>query len=372
MDKHKKDKPPYYGDLDLGRKDEEAVRAFYRQIPMECGPKNTLKPTDQEKRLGVDKPNSEWSKEKLVWCRETLKNNGLIGTVQKGSVYRVCRQDKKKKERDYYKPIMRELELYWAEQPGREYHLRQRFLRVLNTSQGGRRQDGQWARPDLTLIGGKVLPYLPGKFLDVITFEVKLGMPLDGLYEALAHRRRANFAYVVCVCPKPWPEWQYATPPSEENQAALIAEATRQGIGVILVRQEDDFGLWSELVKPVRHEPDPQYLHDFLETQCDSDSLNELREWLDRASFDLRPVEGMDVDRLALTTEEREVARKMVEMIYGDDSNVDLKEYYPLAEFNALGNDETVGHVREMLKNADFIRPVPGPGKHSKAVMSLK
>ena len=337
----------HYGDMQLGRKDEEAVRAFYRQIPAEGGRDNTIGPVVLRERLQV-------SETEFERCKKSLLKHELIGTVQGGGIYRKDRgYGRKPNELQYYKPIMRELKLYWTEQPGREYHLRQRFLRVLDTSQGGRRQDGQWARPDLTLIGGKVLPYLPGKFLDVITFEVKPGMPLDGLYEALAHRRRANFAYVVCVCPTLWPEWKYATPPSEENQAALIAEATRQGVGVILVRQEDDFGLWSELVKPVRHEPDPQHLHDFLETQCDSDSLNKLREWLDRPSFELRPVTDEDVDRLALTTKERKVALEMVKTI-----NAGVEDSHPLARFTELGSDKTVGHVRDVLKNAGFIGTV--------------
>lgn len=358
----------HYGDMQLGRKDEEAVRAFYRQIPAEGGRENTIGPVVLRDRLRINETEFER-------CKNALLKFELIGTVQRGGIYRKDRRyGRKPNELQYYGPIMRELELYWAEQPGREYHLRQRFLRVLNTSQGGRRQDGQWARPDLTLIGGKVLPYLPGKFLDVITFEVKPGMPLDGLYEALAHRRRANFAYVVCVCPKPWPQWQYATPPSEENQAALIAEATRQGIGVILVRQEDDFGLWSELVKPVRHEPDPQHLHDFLEQQCNQrDCLQKLRKWLDRGAFDLRPVKEKDVDRLPLTTQERKIARKMVEMIYGDGSNVDAKKLHPLAEFKALGGDEIVGRVKNVLADEKFglIRTEKRSGP-IKAVMSLR
>ena len=253
-------------------------------------------------------------------------------------------------EVSYYEPIRRELELYWAEQPKREYHLRQRFLRVLDTHHRGRGRDGRWARPDVTLIGGKVLPYLPGKFLDVITFEVKLGMPVEGLYEALAHRRRANFAYVVCVYPEHWGL------PDPAEQATIVAEATRQGIGVILVRQEDDFGLWSELVEPIRHEPDPQHVHDFLETHCDRDDcLPELRKWLEAEPFELPPpVTGADVSRLALTTDELVVARTMMEMIGDSD------EGWGMSNFKKLGSGRVVSHVRDVLKKAEFIETVQG------------
>ena len=149
---------------------------------------------DQKKlraSLGIEKS-------KFDQRRDILQKHQLIGIVQGGGIYRLDRCDEDKKEADYYKPLMRELWLNWAEKRGREYHLRQRFLRVLDTSQGGRAAHGRWTRPDITLLGGKVLPYLPGKFLDVITFEVKLGMPIDGLYEALAHPTACEFR-VCCM-----------------------------------------------------------------------------------------------------------------------------------------------------------------------------
>ena len=333
----------HYGDMKLGRKDEEGVRAFYREIPPKGGRENTIGPVELRKQLKVDQ-------KEFTQRQDKLKEHELLKTVQGGGIYRVDRGDKEKNEVDYYEPIGRELELYWAEQPGREYHLRQRFLRVLDTHHRGRGRDGQWARPDLTLIGGKVLPYLPGKFLDVITFEVKLGMPLDGLYEALAHRRRANFAYVVCVCP----EHEGLPEPTEQAQATLVAEATRQGIGVILVRQEDDFGLWSELVEPVRHEPDPQHLHDFLKTHCNrGDCLPKLREWLDRGSSELPPVRDMDLLRLELTTEELTLAREMVKMIKDDSS-----KSYALSNFTGRWSEQMVDHVLDVLKVGGLVRTV--------------
>ena len=218
----------HYGDMDLGRKDEAEVRAFYRALPSEGGRDNTIGPVVLREALG-------FSKATFNRCKKTLQDFKLIGTVQGGGICRLPRGEYA--EVRYYGPIMRELELHWAEQRKREYHLRQRFLCVLDTHHGGAARHGRWARPDVTLLGGKVLPYLPGKFLDVVTFEVKLGVPVEGLYEALAHRRRANYAYVMCICPE-----HHGTPDPVE-QAALVAEATRQGIGVILVRQEDDFDL---------------------------------------------------------------------------------------------------------------------------------
>ena len=136
-----------------------------------------------------------------------------------------------------------------------------------------------------------------------------------------------------------------------------MAEATRQGIGVIPVRQEDDFGLWSDLVEPARHETDPQHLHDFLETHCDrGDCLPELRKWLERGSFDLPPVSDGQLRRLALTTKELAVARTMLEMIADGD------EGWGLSNFKKLASDRVLGHVRDVLRRAEFIETVQGGG----------
>ena len=332
----------HYGDMELARKDEEGVRAFYRKIPSAGGRENSIGPVLLRDSLGIEQEEFDRHKSKL-------QEHELIGTVQGGGIYRLPRGEHN--EIYYYEPIRRELELYWAEQPKREYHRRQRFLRVLDTHHRGRGRDGRWARPDLTLLGGKVLPYLPGKFLDVVTFEVKLGMPVEGLYEALAHRRRANFAYIICICPEHW------GPPSPTEQATIVAEATRQGVGVILVLQEDDFALWQELVEPIRHETDPQQLHDFLETQCDRvGSLDALREWLQRDAFELPPVTDDDLRRLNLTTDELTAARTLVERI------ADSEESWGPTWLQDIADNETLASVKATLKSAGLIETVQGGG----------
>ena len=328
--------------MKLGRKDEKGVKEFYRGIPPAGGRENSIGPVVLRDSLGIGE--NDFDRYKAV-----LQEHGLIGTVQGGGIYRVERGECK--ETDYYDPIRRELELYWAEQPGREYHLRQRFLRVLDTHHRGRGRDGGWARPDLTLVGGKVLPYLPTKILDVVTLEVKVGMPIQGLYEAMAHRRRANFAYVICICP------EHNGSPDPTDQATMVAEATRQGIGVILVPQEDDFELWRELVEPVRHEPDPQQLHDFLETHCDRDGcLKALREWLKRDAFYLPPVTPDNLCRLDLTTEELSVAQQIVERVAGSD------ESWGPTSLQDIADNETMVRVKDCLKSARFIETLQGGG----------
>ena len=319
----------HYGEMDLGRREENQVKEFYRKVPPTGGRDNRIGRKELQEFLRIGNSDFKWIQEKLL-------EKGLIGTVQGGGIFRTPRGDETNFENFYYPPIMRELEQRWAEQPGREYHLRHRFLRVLNTSQGGRRPDGKWARPDITLLGGKVLPYLPGKFLDVITFEVKWGIPVEGLYEALAHRRRA---YMLCVYPESWEE------PDAALIASVTAEATRQGLGIIIARQEDDFVLWEEIVRPERYSPDPQELHDFLERQCDSDEcLKDLEVWLQRSSSEMPEVTYRDLCRLDLTKEELDIARNISERLPDTPDSIG-----PTA-FRDIGSDKLIARVRAVMR----------------------
>ena len=274
----------HYGDMNLGREDEARVRELYRRVPVGEGDDNRVKRADLTKRLNADVGDGFWTDDNVGKFATLLKGHGLVGLDHRGrgqgwgAIYRVPRGTRN--EKDYYPPLAREIEQGWATEKGREYHRDGRFLRVLETAFLGKRvTGGKWTRPDITLIGGKVLPYLPGKHLDVVTFEVKhqadeTKHPLDitGLYEALAHRTFGNFAYVIYVVPQ-------KNQLDEVQSARITVEATRTGVGVIYARQEDDFALWEETVEPVRHWPDPQKQHDFLTTQCE-DILPDLAKWI--------------------------------------------------------------------------------------------
>ena len=332
----------HYREMALGRTDEMRLKDFYRSVPPTGG--RTIGPKILQKKLDITDADFKWRREKLL-------EHKLVGTVQGGGIFRQPRDDDKNVEKFYYLPIMRELDLRWAESLGRQYHLRHRFLRVLDTSQGGARPDGKWARPDITLLGGKVLPYLPGKFLDVITFEVKWGLALEGLYEALAHRRRANYSYLICVCPESLPS------PDVTTVAALTAEATRQGLGVILARQEDDHGLWRELVSPVRYAPDPQELHDFLETQCNRKGcLADLAAWIERSESELPAVTDRDLRRLHLSTPELEAAREIHKRLLERNGNLRRKE------LDDIAGQCMISRVRRVMKDARLVDLTQGGG----------
>jgi len=215
---------------------------------------------------------------------DLLKKHGLVDTSGRRyrRVWRTPRDDYRAAETRLYPAMVREIEERWARQPSHNYYPEPRRFRHILTNVSG--SQGAWRRPDITLVGGMTLPFLPGKFLDVVTFEVKLwsnrGQRLPAMYEALAHRRRATHSYVI-----------YFRPSSQVaevgEEAAITREALRTGVGVIVAEQEDDFATWKELVEPVRHSPDPHHLHEFLLSLAKSEPhfRRRLRNWITAEPF---------------------------------------------------------------------------------------
>ena len=105
--------------------------------------------------------------------------------------------------------------------------------------------------------------YLPGKYMEVVTFEVKPFDAIDvtAVYEALAHLRSATHAYVI-----------FHVPDGQDESAKLTIEETchvgrSHGVGVIVMGDPADWDTWEEREEARRVEPDPQRLDEFIAVQ---------------------------------------------------------------------------------------------------------
>lgn len=205
------------------------------------------------------------------------------------------------KEADLYPPMIKQIETRWADTPPHDYIEPDRFRAVLDTH--GRKGGGRWSAPDITLLGGKTLPYLPGKFLDVVTFEVKPWLDITGLYEALSHRTHATHAYLIGHHPESWGE------PDDQMMARITREATRTGVGFIRARRPDDYSTWTEIVPARRWVPEPEALHDFVRS-LELPVLRTLRDWLQRDPF-LGDRPKVDFANLGLNEDDQILAEKI-------------------------------------------------------------
>jgi hypothetical protein len=137
-------------------------------------------------------------------------------------------------------------------------------LAVEITAQQGRRPTGGiWSRPDIVSVEVRTFAHVPGKHIELVTFEVKPsnGVSVQAVYEALAHRRAATRSYVLVHVPL---EQEHDL----ESVVADVAEVARShGIGLVTANDPSDYQTWEERETAERIEPDPERLDSFISTQ---------------------------------------------------------------------------------------------------------
>lgn len=295
----------------------------------------------------IPKPKHHKAVTRLI---DLLKAGKLVVSTGQGRSRRVRRRLRKySREHDSYCYIRAEIRTRWAGESPHNYIDGDRFRTVLATN-GLKR--GRCSAPDITLIGGKTLRFLPGKFLDVVTFEVKPTLDITGLYEALAHRTHATHAYLICYNGKePW-----KNEPDAAEVGRITREAVRTGVGFILARQPDDCGTWQKIVPATRWSPDPEAMHDFIldmnKIERHRKALRQLRSWLRSDSFlGARP--QVDFANLDLSETDQKLAEDIyLEIPLSRDKGVGWKY------FEGSIDRETVERIRKGLQKAGVIRVV--------------
>ena len=162
------------------------------------------------------------------------------------------------REAGLYLPIQRTLTTFWA----KERQIEPLAVEI-TAGQGRRVTGGRWTRPDLVSVAVRTYRHLPGKYMEVVTFEVKPFDAIDvtAVYEALAHLRSATHAYVMFHVPSE----------QEEVVKPVIEETCRvgrsHGVGVLKMGDPADWDTWEELEEARRCEPDPDRLDEFINVQ---------------------------------------------------------------------------------------------------------
>jgi len=169
-----------------------------------------------------------------------------------------------------YAPMTKVIGDSWAADAGFDSKIVQ-----LTAQQGSRTTGGKWSRPDIAIATVSTYPYLPGRHFDVITFEVKTadGIDITCVYEALAYLRSATRSYVLLHVPSD------RSSQLDDLLVDVYAEAKKHGIGVITADRPDDYDTWEEVVNPVRVDPDPRRLNDFLAKQFTKEQLEQIMKW---------------------------------------------------------------------------------------------
>ncbi|MCL4840678.1 MAG: hypothetical protein KJZ79_02490 [Bryobacteraceae bacterium] len=147
----------------------------------------------------------------------------------------------------------------------------------ITANQGRKGTGGTWTRPDIVMASLRVFPHVPGKFFDLVSFEIK---PLDGIditavFEALAHRRAATQSYIWLHVPA-GEDLPNDLPPLLQR---IEDEAARYGIGMIVGATPADYSTWDIRLRAVRHDPDPETMNEFIAQQISMVSRDLLAQW---------------------------------------------------------------------------------------------
>lgn len=207
--------------------------------------------------------------------------NGLIaeGQIEKGrgrggSVYRVEAVEAKVKptkripESDLYSKVGQYIETLWVKDNGIN-----QFVLEKTASQGKKKTGGRWTRPDFALVALKSFLYIPGKVLELITFEVKPenDYRIEGVFETAAHSRFSHKSYLVIYTPD--------ENPATEDFQRVKRECERFGLGLITFTDGADPQHLRDCPRSREEGFGPCgrrrfYLHTVLENQSDPNPRN--------------------------------------------------------------------------------------------------
>lgn len=214
--------------------------------------------------------------------RNRLIDDNKLGKAKGkgGSVFRILEKevDQKnnqlceitfEKETELYEPLKKMLYAYWP----KENNIKN-FVLEVTAQQGRRATGGRWTRPDLAIIAVNSFSFLPGKYLEITTFEIKPQDLFDitSVFEAAAHRAFSHFAYLAIHTSKKVPE--------DDDFERLKSECRRLGVGLITFVNPEKFETLEVLIDPERSDPPPFNVNEFIHKQISSENQTIILEMI--------------------------------------------------------------------------------------------
>ena len=215
--------------------------------------------------------------------RNSLMADGKItkGPGKGGSIYRINDVTEKNeepaitksgRESDLYQPVHKTIIESWV----KEYEIEDFICQI--TAAGGKRDTGgPWTRPDISLFAVKTYPYIPGRQIELITFEIKpLHLSTEkyvaGVFETASHHAFAHRSYLMVHVSK------------KEEIDPLIdrieKETQRMKVGLVTFDEAKKWETYNVRVEAVLQEPDPVNLCKFIGTQFTQDNKDKIQKRL--------------------------------------------------------------------------------------------
>jgi hypothetical protein len=215
--------------------------------------------------------------EEVYWkIRNDLIEIGQLerGRGKGGSIRLVAAASKRRRrvtyrrESDLYKSFHQTVQTEWVQEYGIDY-----FVSEISAHKGRQQTGGKWTRPDVLLVSVGSYTYIPGKSLEVITFEVKPedAYSVEGVYETASHSAFANKSYLALHMPE-----EQEQPDFLER---LEKEAVRFGVGLVTFGDPANWDSFDIRVEAQHKIPSPRDVNEFLSRMKD-DPKKKLSELL--------------------------------------------------------------------------------------------
>jgi len=221
-----------------------------------------------------------WDDDKYWSVRDELVSDGLIsiGRGKGGSVYRLAVSlvgetevaGKYKSENSLYEPFLKVISTFFIKDKKIK-----NFVCQKTAYQGKKKTGGKWTRPDIAMVSVDTYSYLPGKFLDITSFELKTWEDFNvaGVFETAAHSKFATKSYYVAYLPDDWD-------PENVEHVRIKSECERFGVGLMCFSDPEQYETYEILVEPERRMPDPADMDQFINIQIDDANKRKLSEFL--------------------------------------------------------------------------------------------
>jgi len=163
-----------------------------------------------------------------------------------------------------------------------ERYLKEHFVKTLdlpsgstwmiaNASSAGPKS-GQWSRPDFIAVSVMRFQLLPGRNVQVHSFELKTetGGSVQAVHEALAQTRFTHFGHLV---------WHLPCGSKDEVRLAdVTAQCETHGIGLILIRDPDQPGTWEIKLDPAYKDTSAATVDAFLLSRLSGHQTGQLKK----------------------------------------------------------------------------------------------
>lgn len=175
-------------------------------------------------------------------------------------------------EANLYAPFRKMLAEYWTKDIGLKDG---QWIVEETANQGGKQTGGKWTRPDITLVAIRDYEFIPTKTIEITTFEIKPTNYNDikGVYETASHNRFANYSYLAIKLTES--DEKSLKDEKDIKLERLRQESKRFGIGLIVFSDSETVEV---VVDPIRNNPDPDIMDEFLRVQISKPNQEKLRK----------------------------------------------------------------------------------------------